>query len=93
MAKVKYKRVVLKMSGEVLMGTHRYGIDPQMLKFFAGEIRKAYSLGVQLAVVVGGGNIWRGISLFAQEIDRVTADYMGMLATIINGLALQDSLE
>jgi uridylate kinase len=93
MAKIKYKRVVLKISGEVMMGTHKYGIDPQMVKFFAREIKEVYTLGVQLAVVVGGGNIWRGISPFAQEIDRVTADYMGMLATIINGLALQDSLE
>jgi len=93
MRKVKYRRVILKMSGEVLTGTHRYGIDPKVMKYFAGEIRDAYSLGVQIAVVVGGGNIWRGISPFAQEVDRVTADYMGMLATIINGLALQDSLE
>jgi len=93
MTNVKYKRVILKMSGEVLMGKHKYGIDPQAIRFFAGEIGKAHSLGVQLAVVVGGGNIWRGLSPFAQEIDRVTADYMGMLATIINGLALQDSLE
>jgi len=93
MAKIKYKRVVLKMSGEVLMGTQRYGIDPQAVKLFAQEIKKVYSLGVQVAVVVGGGNIWRGISPFAQEIDRVTADYMGMLATIINALALQDALE
>jgi len=93
MAKTKYKRVILKLSGEVMMGTHRYGIDPEALKFFAREIREAYSLGVEIAVVVGGGNIWRGISPFAQEIDRVTADYMGMLATIINALALQDSLE
>jgi len=93
MAKVKYRRVILKMSGEVLTGTHRYGIDPKVMKYFAREIRDAYSLGVQIAIVVGGGNIWRGISPFAQEVDRVTADYMGMLATIINGLALQDSLE
>jgi len=93
MGKVKYKRVILKMSGEVMIGSQRYGIDPQMMKFFAREIKDAYSLGVQIAVVVGGGNIWRGISPFAQEIDRVTADYMGMLATIINGLALQDALE
>ncbi len=93
MAKIKYKRVVLKMSGEVLIGTQRYGIDPEAVKSFAQEIKKVYSLGVQIAVVVGGGNIWRGISPFAQEIDRVTADYMGMLATIINALALQDALE
>jgi len=93
MGKVKYRRVILKMSGEVLTGTHRYGIDPKVMKYFAREIRDAYSLGVQIAIVVGGGNIWRGISPFAQEVDRVTADYMGMLATIINGLALQDSLE
>jgi uridylate kinase len=90
---MKHKRVLLKLSGEALLGRERFGIDPQALGRTAEEIKKAYRKGVQLAIVIGAGNIWRGASDRAQVIDRVTADNMGMLATIINALALQDALE
>ena len=90
---MKYKRVLLKLSGEALLGRERFGIDPGALSLTAQEIKKAYKKGVQLAVVIGAGNIWRGASDRAKVIDRVTADNMGMLATIINALALQDALQ
>lgn len=93
MSKPVYKRVLLKLSGEALMGQKGYGIDPVTVKYMAEEIKKAYQLGVQIAVVIGGGNIWRGSEAQAQGIERATADYMGMLATVINALALQNALE
>jgi uridylate kinase len=89
----KYKRVVLKLSGEALAGEERYGIGPHVIQDIAQQIKEIVELGVQVAIVVGGGNIWRGISGSAQGMDRATADYMGMLATVLNALALQDALE
>ncbi|MHB8577945.1 MAG: UMP kinase [Dehalococcoidia bacterium] len=93
MAKTAYGRVVLKLSGEALMGDAAFGIDNNVLKKIARQIETAVGLGTQIAVVVGGGNIWRGATVSASGMDRATADYAGMLATIINGLALQDALE
>ncbi len=90
---LKYSRIVLKVSGEALGGDLKYGISPDVIRFVAGEIEEAHTLGVQIAVVVGGGNIFRGLKATASGMDRATADYMGMLATILNGLALQDALE
>ena len=89
----KLSRILLKLSGEALMGGADYGIDPEMLKRIAGEIREVTNLGVQVAVVIGGGNIFRGAGLARSGMDRVTGDHMGMLATVINSLALQDALE
>ncbi|WP_240375340.1 UMP kinase [Bacillus piscicola] len=89
----KYKRVVLKLSGEALAGGQGYGIDPDVIQSIASQIKEIVSLDVEVAVVVGGGNIWRGMAGSAQGMDRATADYMGMLATVMNALALQDSLE
>ncbi|MCL6548465.1 MAG: UMP kinase [Alicyclobacillus sp.] len=89
----KYRRVVLKLSGEALAGDGGYGIDPVVIQNIAQQVKEIVDLGVQVAIVVGGGNIWRGISGSAQGMDRATADYMGMLATVLNALALQDSLE
>ena len=91
--KIKYRRVLLKLSGEALMGKARYGIDPEVIRRIAGEINDLARAGVEVAVVIGGGNIFRGAGLAANGIDRVTADHMGMLATIMNSLALQDALE
>src|SRR5215813_12465152 len=88
-----YKRVLLKLSGEALMGEQKYGISPDVVARLADEIRDVHSLGVETAVVIGGGNIIRGVSAAAQGIDRVAGDHMGLLATVINGLALQDALE
>jgi uridylate kinase len=88
-----YRRIVLKLSGEALAGSQGYGIDPPMLERVAAEVREVAALGVQVAIVIGGGNIFRGIAASAGGMDRATADYMGMLATVINALALQDSLE
>ncbi|RNB77399.1 UMP kinase [Brevibacillus panacihumi] len=88
-----YKRVVLKLSGEALAGDLGYGIDPKVIFSVANQIKEIVELGVQVAVVVGGGNIWRGLSGSSKGMDRATADYMGMLATIMNSLALQDGLE
>ncbi len=88
-----YQRVLLKVSGEALMGTASFGIDKTVLGFVAREIKSAWELGTQLGVVLGGGNIFRGVSQSAREMDRVQADNMGMLATVINSLALQDALE
>jgi len=89
----KYRRVVLKISGEVLAGEQGFGIDPEVVRRVAEEVAEVTSLGVQVAVVVGGGNIWRGVEGTARGMDRAAADYMGMLATVINALALQDALE
>ncbi len=93
MSKPHYKRVLLKLSGEALMGEKGYGIDPKTVSYMAEEIKKACELGIQMAVVIGGGNIFRGVEAAEQGIERATADYMGMLATVINALALQNSLE
>ena len=93
MSKPVYKRVVLKLSGEALAGQMGYGIDAGMITTIAEQVKEVVRLGVEVAVVVGGGNIWRGISGSAKGIDRATADYMGMLATVMNSLALQDALE
>lgn len=87
------RRVLLKVSGEALMGNASFGIDPGVAVQIAQQIRIAHAEGVQVGVVVGGGNIWRGISASADGMDRATADYMGMVATVLNGLALQDALE
>jgi uridylate kinase len=89
----KYKRVLLKLSGEALMGKQGLGIDPQIVDDITTEIAEVRELGVEVALVVGGGNIFRGLSASARGMDRVTGDYMGMLATVINALALQDYLE
>ena len=93
MATMKYKRIMLKVSGEALAGDEGFGISPRMLNFLAGEIEQVHKLGLQIAVVVGGGNILRGIPASAEGMDRSSADYVGMLATVMNGLALQDALE
>ena len=92
-ARLAYRRIVLKLSGEALAGSQGYGIDPEVLRRIGDEVRAVADLGVQTAVVIGGGNIFRGIAASAGGMDRATADYMGMLATVINALALQDSLE
>ena len=89
----RYARILVKLSGEALMGTGDYGIDPAVLKRIAGEIREIAHMGVQVAAVIGGGNIFRGAGLARAGMDRVTADQMGMLATVMNALAMQDSLE
>jgi uridylate kinase len=88
-----YRRVLLKLSGEALMGNRAFGIDPEVVRGLSGEIAEIHSKGVELAVVVGGGNIFRGMEAKATGMDRVTGDHMGMLATVINALALQDALE
>lgn len=90
---LKYNRILLKLSGEALMGSGQYGIDAETVKFIAGEIKTIYDLGVKIGVVIGGGNIFRGVSLAAKGMDRVAADHMGMLATVINCLAVQNALE
>ncbi len=87
------KRILLKLSGEALMGQEDYGIDPLMIKRIAAEIREVHELGLEVAIVIGGGNIFRGAGLARAGMDRVTADHMGMLATVLNSLALQDALE
>ncbi len=92
MGTMKYKRIMLKVSGEALAGDEGFGISPRMLSFLAKEIQEVHKLGLQIAVVVGGGNILRGITASAEGMDRSSADYVGMLATVINGLALQDAL-
>jgi uridylate kinase len=89
----RYQRVVVKLSGEALMGSQEFGIGPDMIRYVAEEIRSIVTLGVQVAVVVGGGNIFRGIAASSYGMDRTSADHMGMLATVINSLALQDALE
>src|SRR5438874_2019612 len=89
----KYKRVLLKLSGEALMGETSFGIEPEVVRRIAGEIKDVHRLGVQIAVVIGGGNIFRGLAASVHGFDRISADHMGMLATVINALALQDALE
>lgn len=90
---MKYKRVLLKLSGEALMGKQQYGIDPDRLNQYAEEIKKVHDKGVEIAIVIGGGNIYRGVQAEASGIDRVQGDYMGMLATVINAMAIQSTLE
>lgn len=90
---MKYKRILLKLSGESLMGEQEYGISPEMLSQYATEIKQAKELGTEIAVVIGGGNIFRGLQGAAKGMDRVQGDYMGMLATVINSMALQSELE
>jgi uridylate kinase len=89
----QFKRILLKLSGEALMGDQGFGISPEVLKYVAEEVRSIFDLGVEIAIVVGGGNIFRGIAASSYNMDRVSADKMGMLATVINSLALQDALE
>jgi len=90
---VQYRRILLKLSGEALAGDVGYGIDPPVLRRIADELHELQDLGVQVAIVIGGGNIFRGLQAAAAGMDRATADYMGMLATVLNALALQDALE
>ena len=90
---MKYKRILLKLSGEALMGDLQYGIDPKRLAEYADEIKQIHSKGVEIAIVIGGGNIFRGVAGASKGMDRVQGDYMGMLATVINGMALQGALE
>lgn len=93
MADLKYKRVLLKISGEALLGEGSHSIDPAVAADIAGQIKEVADLGVEIAVVIGGGNFWRGTSASANGVDRTTADYIGMLATIMNALGLQNALE
>jgi len=89
----KYKRVLVKLSGEALVGDQSFGISPDMINYVAGEVRSVYDLGVQTALVIGGGNIFRGVAASSFGMDRTSADHIGMLATVINSIALQDALE
>ncbi len=93
MEALKYKRVILKLSGESLAGAQQFGIDPKVVEDIARQIKRVHDEKIEVAIVVGGGNIWRGLSGSAKGMDRASADYMGMLATVINALALQDALE
>ncbi len=93
MSSYKYKRILLKLSGEALMGQYQYGIDPFVISRIAKEVKELIDAGIEVAVVIGGGNIFRGAGLAEAGMDRVTGDHMGMLATVINSLALQDALE
>jgi len=93
MTSIRYKRVILKISGELLAGTNEFGIDPAVIESIAREIQEIHNLGVQIGIVIGGGNIFRGLSAASSGMEHVTGDYMGMLATIINSIALQDHLE
>ncbi len=88
-----YRRILLKLSGEALLGDRQYGVDPAFCAFIAGQVAAVHRLGVQVGIVVGGGNIFRGLAASATGMDRATGDYIGMLATVMNGLALQDALE
>ncbi|MBT8331714.1 MAG: UMP kinase [Deltaproteobacteria bacterium] len=88
-----YRRITLKLSGEALMGDEEFGISPDMLKYVAGEIKSIVELGVQIGIIVGGGNFFRGVAATSYGMERASADHMGMLATVINSLALQDALE
>jgi uridylate kinase len=90
---LKYKRILFKVSGEAMMGDQAYGVDPATVEFIAKEIKDAVSMGVEIAIVIGGGNIFRGVEASIKGIERTSADYMGMLATVINALALQNYLE
>src|SRR5512144_131436 len=91
--KVRYKRILLKLSGEALVGDGKYGISPKTLTHIAQDVKEVVELGVEVALTIGGGNIFRGVSGATEGMDRSSADYMGMLATVINGMALQDALE
>ena len=93
MSQAKYSRILLKLSGESLKGSAQSGIDPNAVNYLAKQVTEANNLGVEIAIVIGGGNIWRGGEAEAQGMDRSTADYAGMLATVVNALALQDALE
>ncbi len=93
MATVKYRRILLKLSGEALAGDQGFGIDPHVISSIAGEIKDVVALGVEVALVIGGGNIFRGLAASSKGMDRASADYMGMLATVMNSLAMQDALE
>ena len=93
MAKAKYNRILLKLSGEALMGQDAFGVNPEIVTKIVKEIKAAKELGIEVAVVIGGGNIFRGVALGAAGMDRATADYMGMLATVMNALALQDAMK
>ena len=93
MAKLKYKRILLKLSGEALMGEDSFGVNPEIITKIVKEIQVAIKDGIELAIVIGGGNIFRGVALGAAGMDRATADYMGMLATVMNALALQDAMK
>jgi uridylate kinase len=93
MEKLKYKRVLLKISGEALMGNLEYGINSRVINDISGEIKEVVELGVEVAVVIGGGNFWRGVPASENGMDRTTADYIGMLATVMNALGLQNALE
>ena len=93
MAKSIYKRILLKLSGEALMGDDAFGVNPETINKIVGEVKTVKSLGVEIAIVIGGGNIFRGVALGAAGMDRATADYMGMLATVMNALALQDAMK
>ena len=93
MPEYKYKRILLKLSGEALMGGKEFGVDTTVINTIAQEIKDVHNLGIEIAVVIGGGNIFRGVSASAKGMDRATADYVGMLATVINSLMLQDALE
>jgi uridylate kinase len=90
---LRYQRILLKLSGEALLGDRTYGVDPSFCAFIARQVAEVHGLGVQVAIVVGGGNIFRGLAAAAKGMDRATGDYIGMLATVMNGLALQDALE
>ena len=90
---LRYRRVLLKLSGEALLGDRQYGVDPAFCAFVAKQVAEIHGLGVQVGIVVGGGNIFRGLAAAARGMDRATGDYIGMLATVMNGLALQDALE
>jgi len=89
----RYRRILLKLSGEALLGSRQFGLDPDVLRRIAAEVRDLHTLGVQVTMVIGGGNIYRGLAAESEGVDRVTGDHMGMLATVINSLAMQDSLE
>lgn len=93
MSELKYKRILLKLSGEALMGEREYGVDTNVVGAIADEVKRVHEFGTEIALVIGGGNIFRGVSASAKGMDRATADYVGMLATVINSLMLQDSLE
>jgi uridylate kinase len=93
MSEARYRRIILKISGEALAGEDGFGISPEVVKAVAGQVKEIRNLGVQVGMVVGGGNLWRGVTGSAMGMDRATADHMGMLATVMNALALQDALE
>ncbi len=90
---LKYRRVLIKLSGEVLLGERSYGIDPPVVTEIAEQIKQVHALGMDVAIVIGGGNIFRGVAASANGMDRATADYLGMMATVMNAVALQDGLE